>query len=408
MKKELSYYLEKLQLFLLTACGTLPIPVIIFACSAPERIWFSLLIPAWQFAASCLCLLMPAKIRRPGSLLGVLGFGLIGWALFHTGSSWAVFAAAGIQAVLFLAGLELSFRKSELPPAVYGAFLIIHLIGQFVQLVNRVASGSILGGISWILTAAFLVCALFTFLAWNRNSLANAAIQNQKASRSMYRKNTILVILLFLLTVLLSLIPGLAKIVGKIWTGITALFARFTEYLIRHTPSGSGTPTEPGGTPEAVLPPAEAAELTPFSRIFLKVGVAVLKVAVLVGTVFLAYLLVKKLIHLFLRLVQKVSSPMDDYVDVVSDTRCSDDGTRKQAVPKHRKASRPHPGQTPREQIRFRYLRLMEKHREWAPGSTARETLPKDAAELYERARYSTLSVEEQDAEKFRSRTDKM
>ena len=43
----------------------------------------------------------------------------------------------------------------------------------------------------------------------------------------------------------------------------------------------------------------------------------------------------------------------------------------------------------------------MRRHRDWAPGTTARETLPQQAAEIYERVRYSDHPVDEKDAENF-------
>ena len=60
---------------------------------------------------------------------------------------------------------------------------------------------------------------------------------------------------------------------------------------------------------------------------------------------------------------------------------------------------------SPTQRVRYRYLRLMVKHPEWRASQTARESIPEDAAALYERARYSGDSVSPEEAERFAGRT---
>ena len=48
----------------------------------------------------------------------------------------------------------------------------------------------------------------------------------------------------------------------------------------------------------------------------------------------------------------------------------------------------------------------MKKHPYWGDQSTARENLPKDAAQIYEKARYSEHTLSQQDAEQFAQKTE--
>ena len=65
-------------------------------------------------------------------------------------------------------------------------------------------------------------------------------------------------------------------------------------------------------------------------------------------------------------------------------------------------------GLTPTQKIRRRYLRIMKKHPEWAAGTTAREKLSDQAANIYERARYSQHSVSEEDVTAFQTGTKRI
>ena len=55
----------------------------------------------------------------------------------------------------------------------------------------------------------------------------------------------------------------------------------------------------------------------------------------------------------------------------------------------------------PGKRIRYRYMRLLMKHKDWHAGKTARENLPDNAASLYERSRYSKHPITEEDAQQF-------
>ena len=103
------------------------------------------------------------------------------------------------------------------------------------------------------------------------------------------------------------------------------------------------------------------------------------------------------------RLNEYMASSSEDYVDEISDTR--DDADRERLAHRRRRRQlKKHVDEStlnPQQRIRYRYLLYWLKHPEWTPERTARENLNGDAAQLYERARYSSHEVTERDAEAF-------
>ena len=56
----------------------------------------------------------------------------------------------------------------------------------------------------------------------------------------------------------------------------------------------------------------------------------------------------------------------------------------------------------PALQIRYYYRRLLRKHAKWSDASTARENLPRDAAAIYEKARYSNEPLSQSEVADFK------
>ena len=90
----------------------------------------------------------------------------------------------------------------------------------------------------------------------------------------------------------------------------------------------------------------------------------------------------------------------EDYEDEVTDLR--DTVVKQKRV---RLSSAEERSLPPDQRIRYRYRRLLSKHPNWTGASTARENLPAKAAPLYEKARYSTHPITEEDAASFTSNT---
>ena len=115
-----------------------------------------------------------------------------------------------------------------------------------------------------------------------------------------------------------------------------------------------------------------------------------------------------KRIQAFFRNLRKgltsyATSVSEDYIDEVTDLTPA---AAKKKAP--RLSSSEERALPPAERIRYRYRRLKARHPEWESGSTARENLSDKAAPLYEKARYSTHPITEEDADTFKANTRKV
>ena len=134
----------------------------------------------------------------------------------------------------------------------------------------------------------------------------------------------------------------------------------------------------------------------------------VLAIAVVIFLIIIALRIVWRklkilLKELWIRLNAYMASSSEDYVDEIADTRDDADHERMMRRRKRKQLRKRVDESTlnPQQRIRYRYLLYWLKHPEWTPERTARENLDGDAAQIYERARYSTHEVTERDAEAF-------
>lgn len=103
------------------------------------------------------------------------------------------------------------------------------------------------------------------------------------------------------------------------------------------------------------------------------------------------------------RILEGANTVAADFEDEVTDTRQED---REQNRESRARETQSVPlGLTPTQRIRRRYRSLQTRNPKWGQSSTARENLPEDAAALYEKARYSSHTVTEKDAENFKNKT---
>ena len=96
-----------------------------------------------------------------------------------------------------------------------------------------------------------------------------------------------------------------------------------------------------------------------------------------------------------------------DYEEEITDTRAERAAKRNINTPRNQNSNRKKQDLDPRQQVRDRYRWLLRKHRRWGVDSTARENLSAEAAEVYERARYSDHPVSKEDASQFQNATKK-
>ena len=105
-----------------------------------------------------------------------------------------------------------------------------------------------------------------------------------------------------------------------------------------------------------------------------------------------------------------VSASEDGDEDEITDTRDDYelDSTPKRRAERIKAAFVNEQKLSAQQRVRHYYRRLALKHTEWTRGSTARETIPEEAAEIYERARYSAHPISEEDALAFKKNTRKI
>jgi len=109
---------------------------------------------------------------------------------------------------------------------------------------------------------------------------------------------------------------------------------------------------------------------------------------------------------LLARMRAYLSAVSEDYVDEVTDTR--ENGSQRASVLaslRERMAFVNERRLPPAERIRYRYRRLLKRHPDWHASRTARESLPGDPAQRYERARYSGQEIAPEEAERFAQET---
>jgi len=311
-----------------------------------------------------------------------------------------------LQALLFSVQLFLCLqtagwdRSMEIPGGVLGFGVAVHVTGQVLLLTDWGA-----GYPGWMLRLSLYGFTVFAMLSSNRRTLNTAYGKWGTVPISLSRRNALLVVGLSVIALLGSMIPSAAVFLQDVivkalrWIGAfaAALFSKLdgpsADAAAEDIPAAMG----PGGDNGRmlVLPPL-------LEKIILFIG-ALLSIA------FLAYILwrVGKKIVKAVRdgwdaFGKFLSGASEDYVDEVSDTR--DTGTSERLTRRSRKPSRyrEDPTLPPDQQIRSRYRYIMGRHPEWAPGATAREKLPEDAAAVYERTRYSSHGASAEDVLRFK------
>ena len=244
-------------------------------------------------------------------------------------------------------------------------------------------------------------------LAMNRKGLYSASTGRQAVPDAMRRKNLLLLLLLFVGAALLALLPAVGELVQKTFTmilGLIMLLLLWGEPDAEHIQETQATTTK---NPNGIGNLAEEPGNPVLSLLFEILAYTALIAAVIGILYFLWRKCTKWLTRLWKRIAKHYNSSTEDYVDEITSTR--EFGVQEKYKKKTARVSRLRQRSLPpRQQIRSRYQSILQKHPEWAAGSTAREKLPASLSPLYERARYSSHPVTEEEAQKFREETKKI
>ncbi len=402
-------FIRKSQFPILLALGTYPMVAVLLMFVAPELLHYGWLFPGVYAMLSIVMLVLPGKLRILlcicGALLLTLPCGLLLQGKGHDVIlSIGVLYAALLFWSLCMPGWE---SHTELSAGWLCCCFVIGLVGCFFA-----TFGVHFEPAAWGIRFSFLGFVLLAMLSLNRGSLNLAVGDTRSFTASMRRKNLLLTVGMFGIALAVAAIPWVYDLLAAGFGWIVRLISTLQNMLTRPEETTEQTLVE-----TTIIPPSaenwrdvllEGKETQRTSEQTLAIMTAVVLVVVIPVLIFVLYRLgkwlVKKLHRLIVFIEQAANTQQADFVDEITDTR--DDSRRERSRKKKRRNAMPWlRNMAPAERIRYRYRRLLTKHPEWKDYDTARENLPEDAAELYERARYSDHPITAGDADRFQNET---
>lgn len=415
MKQRWHDFPRKMQHPLLLATGFLPLTVFFLCAWLPQDTRFvlsmTLLYAGIYLLMAWLSLLVPGRFRFLIGSVGVaLLFGLSCWLLPMREKFYLLFFPLGYSGLLWLSLPMAGWHREDELSGIWFIFCaILHVIAHsFLRNMYPVYQPPL----TTLMLVSFLVFLLLAMLSLNRTSLSSAGQYRVQVPEHMRRRNLILTVGLFLLTLLIAVLPAIGVFLRRLWNGFIDLIIRFVNWFSSlftvDVSEGGG-----GGSADmsAALGAMETPEPSLFQIIVEKLLFALAFVAGIALLIWMGYELWSKLKKVLKWIWQRMSlfsnAVLNDYEDEITDTR--DDVKYEKINPLHRLRQRlikvDEKKLTPAQRVRYRYLRLRIRHEEWSPASTARDTLPEEAAQMYERVRYGNQCLTEEEAQKFKART---
>ena len=381
MKQRLHDFPRKLQHPLLLATGLLPLAVFFLSewFRLDERYVFFMTL----FFTVTYLLLAWASLLVSGGLRFVIGgagivllMGLSCWLMPIREKFYVLFIPLLYSAMLWLS-LPMGgwYRDEELSAMWYIFCTILHILVQLFLHDQPLLSA--------LMLVSFLIFLLLAMLSLNRTSLNSAGHYRVQVPQHMRRRNIILTVVLFLLTLLIAALPAIGAFLRRLWDGFIGLIFRivnwFSSLFATDVTDGGG-----GGASDltASLGVLESPEPSLFQIILEKILFGLAFVAGIALVIWMGYELWQKIRKLAKWLWQRMeafsASVTKDYEDEVTDTR--DEAQYEKTSPfqrlRQRLARVDENKLSPAQRIRYRYMRLRMKHEEWQPADTVRDTLP--------------------------------
>lgn len=398
---------RKYQLIASLALGSAPVAVLIFLMLGPELLPWAWIYPV---AYGIFCILAP---WIPGK--GRLFYGVMVSAAALALSLWLAGNGAWVPVLLtdacYLALFFWSLMIFRYPPAWELPDLLrlvcggLHMIAQFAVYMDRSESRFLLTEQAPGLHAAFVAFLFLLPFSMNRVSVNKASAKHRPVPDGMRHKNTWMTAALVALAGLMSFIPYIFEWFKKILLWLVTMLAKLLQF----------SPVEQQGTQSAPVVESSGemvpvVEETSLVAEILEAAMIVLGVIVIIGLCVAALVLLLRKLKIWLadvwgRLEQYAAAVAEDYEDEITDIRKESLGERIAAKRRGAFWQREQIPAQPVENIRYRYRRLLRKHPQWTADTTARENMPRELAELYEKARYSNHAVTEKEAEQFHTGT---
>lgn len=410
MKQNVNELLRKAQAPVLVAMVLMPLTFLAFGIFTPDSMAMTWILPAVFLILGEISLFIPGHLRLLyGILSAVLMAAVTVLVAVTAGSEWlsllAILFAPALLMLMPVAGWAWNVELSALVCYVgIGAFVGVQTIAVLIQeafpgLPDRIGSH---------MTVAFLIFALLTLLLMNRITLNSASVQRHKASLNVRRKNRALVLGFFLLVTFLVATPA---ILDAAWSAILWIIARIRDLmeLLRKEDAPGEIP------PTTIAPePGQLGDLGGTDTLFAKIMRGVFHVVTVLLQIAVIPLLILLLVKVMPKLMRKLNQLMasfrrfaevssEDYDEEITDIRDHDTTNRLKARTERWMRPSEERRLAPDQRVRYRYRKLLKKHPEWTSDRTARENLPEDPAEIYERARYSRDTVTAEEAKQFLS-----
>ena len=410
MKLNTTDFRIKLQHPLVLELDFFPVVLFVLAKNAPDALQWMWVLPAAYVLLAWTCILMPGKLRLLSGVLGMAVMAALAASVYPLGISMIL---VGIYWVGMLIALPMGRwehgRELGLEWPVIGvvSHVLIQLLINGAQKLGDTSFDSCEG---W-LTVSFLALAVLVVLSLNRQSLSVASQSRQSIPLLMRRQNLVLVLTVLAIGVLVALIPALGQALSFLWDKLMQLILLIGTFLSAIMPQQKSGGGAAGGDDSEQLIMGAASETSRLAIIMEKIMTVVTVIIMIVGAIFIMKMLWKRLKKLLRYLWEKLSmysaAVSEDYEDEVTSTR-EDDAERESVLSRLRRfVPEDERGLDATQRVRSRY-RGLKRRKQWETSSTARETLPEEAASLYERARYSGETLSEEEAERFRSATKKL
>lgn len=396
---------------LLLAVGCMPLGVMLLMhapAALVPRLWLMaglFLLAAWG------CLLLPGRYRIAGGGTAFVLLLAAGGFLFRVQEALYRVLIPAAYALLLVPVMPIGGWSSrrELAPGWPLVGLVLYCAAQVLVNTGN-AFPAWQEAARHTLLAAFLLFAALTLLSLNRSSLDAAAHSRRTPPAGMRRMNMLLTLGFMALGVLLAAIPLVGQALTLAWDGLIRLVAVAAAMIAALLPemqraTGGGAPAGQMG-----LMDGENATVSPLAQIIEKVMLVIALIAAAVLTFVFLRMVGRRLLALVRWLLGRLghyqAAAGEDYVDEITDTREESDAERQSLLRQLRGRMRQDErGLTPAQRVRQRYRRLRRTHRHWSDADTARETLPQDAAVIYEKTRYGGMELTDGEEERFRTGT---
>ena len=410
MRLNTSDFLRKAQHPLLLGLGSLPLSMLLTLSFAPETFRFAWCFPAAYVLLSWACLVIPGKKRvAAGVISAILLVALCGLLLPLT-QNFGLILMPLMYVVLMFLTLPIGGwpYNQELQMGWHVGGAVTHVLLQMLVNGSQLMQNGVYTPAETPVLCSFLAYAVLVLLALNRASLDSASQSRRKVPLLMKRQNILFTMVLLVIGVLLAAIPAIGAALDTVWDFILRGIALVMEFLALFMPASSGGGGGAGGGMED-MGFGEAATPSDLALLLEKILTVVTVLIVVIALALLLRILWKKLKAglklLWARMMQYGSAASEDYEDEITSTR-DEEGTEREGLLSRlrRRNVGDEKGGTPTERVRMRYKKLKRRN-EWSAASTARETLPDEAAALYERARYGGETLTEEEAGRFREGT---